>query len=46
VTKRDMRLKTNKQHLGTASNRDTYEQQKSVVVSESSNKQQAKKEGK
>jgi hypothetical protein len=35
MSKRDMRYKANKQHLGNASNRDAYEQQKSVVVKDS-----------
>lgn len=30
--KKDMRKKDNKQHLGTAANRDAYEKQKSVII--------------
>lgn len=30
--KKDMRTRANKQHLGTAANRDAYEKQKSVII--------------
>lgn len=33
--KKDMRKRDNKQHLGTAANRDEYEQKKSVVIKSS-----------
>lgn len=30
--KRDMRKAANKQHLGTAANRNAYEQHKSIII--------------
>lgn len=43
MTKRDMRTKTNKQHLKTAANRNEYEQKKSVTLD--SNKPKEQKDG-
>jgi len=42
MTKRDMRTRPNKQHLGTAANRDQYVQQGHVVVQDS---RQVKQDG-
>lgn len=38
MTSKDMRRKSNKEHLGTAANRDAYVARKSVVLSDNSNK--------
>jgi hypothetical protein len=40
--RRDMRLKKNKQVLGTAANRDAYVQQKSVVLHDSTKREEKK----
>lgn len=48
MPKRDMRLRANKQILGTAANRDAYVQRKSVVLrdsTKSSEKPSSEKKG-
>jgi hypothetical protein len=40
--RRDMRYKKNKQVLGTAANRDAYVQQKSVVLHDSTKREEKK----
>jgi hypothetical protein len=44
MTKRDMRTRSNKQHLGTAANRNEYEQKGNVVVQDSKVKQDGQQE--